>query len=313
MSNLRKIKTTFNNLKKNPRPILRNALVKDNKLYISDNDNSVKFKECFELNSGLHSIETLGLINRPIQDNQDDHLGHFASHLFNLPDGIEYQMVSSIETLESYLPYISNDATRLHLNCLAISKGFLVATNGHILKFKELNFKPENEYLFHIDGLKYLIKLCKIFKVKEIKLNYTESHVFFDGQDFTFSSKLIKREYPKFQAVIPSKFAHKCVITNWIDFKSYKKLFNQRSFSCELYSLEGKVFMRPSGEHKEQIWQLGEYDKLDAIPDFKIGFNACYLDNALNVKGTNSFIMKFNNELAPIQFNDGVIIMPLKL
>jgi hypothetical protein len=294
---------------------MRYALVANDSTFLSDLSTSVKLKGFNGLNNGLHLVDTLGLVDKPIQDNIDDHLGVASPWLFNIDDHtakhqIEYQYGILASTLESYLPFISTDETRPNLSTLAVSAGHLVATNGHILKFRELNFKPENDYLFNIEGVKYLIKLCKIFKLKDITLQYTNELVYVDTEHFTFSSKLTKREYPKFQAVIPSKFAHKCVITQWIDLKTYKKLFNPRSWSCEVYSKEGKVFMRPSGEHYNEVFTIGEYQ---GDKDFIIGFNVKYLDNALNVKGTKSFIMKFNNELAPIMFNNDVVIMPLKL
>lgn len=300
MPTLKQIKTSLNFIKRNKhQPILQNVLVKRDGLYATNLETSVLIKDTFGLDEGLHHINTLGLV-----DGVND-----ANMIEQMPvnemstDKIDKQLLNCDE-LKDLLNYVK-DETRLYLNGIAISCDHLVATNGHIMKSYGLHEKCDNSYIMPSDSIKILLKLCKLYKLENIEVIFSESFAVIDNSMFTVKMRLIEREYPKWQAVVPVSFNKQIKVSNWINYKELKPLIKEhRSNAVKLKSIEGNVVLIPS-KYPNNQYIIGKCDD-----EFDIGFNCEYLNIA--AKGDAAFTIKYNNNINAINVN-GAIVMPLKL
>ena len=301
MTTLKQLKPVLNSLKSKCRPILNNVYVENGKMVMTDMETTLEVNDCFNLEEGFHAIETLGLIGANKEISKDDY--PLIDFTFDYPVD---QFKWSQNSIESFLPFTSNDETRIFLNGIAVNDGHLVATTGHILKYEKIDNDITSNYIMPRTSLKILNNLLKKFKVKEditIKLN--EGYMLTKNEYFTFKCRLIQRDYPKWLAVVPTKYAHEFVIDNKLDVKELKPLFNPRTNGIKITLLSGKVFAAISGY--DQNYLIGHCDE---DLDFTIGVNAMYLDTCLN--GSNISVVKFNNGLSPMLANNN-IVMPLKI
>jgi len=226
---------------------------------------------------------------------------------------------------------ISTDETRLYLNGiffqLTDSKLRAVAIDGHRLALLDTQeFIGENKFL--IDGviiprkgINELKKIAETYPDEEIKLSLDDSFMFVNARDEYFLSiRLIAREYPKYQTVIPSKttlkfHVDKQAILNAV--KRVKILSNEKTNGIKILAENNQLTI--STNHPA----LGKaIEKLPVSYEGKsteIGFNAKYLIETLSVLNDTDVVFEFNNELSPVivkaedlpEFLG--IIMPLKL
>ena len=301
MVTLQQLKSTFNFIKKFPRKLLTRVFVDGTSIMLTDLETIIRIKDNFGLKNGFHEVDTLGLVNNPTTDDIED----YPSHLFEFEFDSEYSFELSQQKLQSFIPFMSKDETRPMLNSLAINNDHLVATTGFILKFEELEVSTDNEYILPSSSLIILNKLLKKYKIKDdnnIQLN--GEYFLVDNKYFTFKSKLILRDYPKWGAIVPSKFNNNFIINKWINIKELKPLFN-KSNAIEIKLEHGNVNLRI--KKYDAVYKIGE---CDPNIDFTFGFNAKLLDHCLNSAGDN--LVKYNNEYAPFLINNN-IGMPLKL
>ncbi|MBD66942.1 MAG: DNA polymerase III subunit beta [Halobacteriovoraceae bacterium] len=226
---------------------------------------------------------------------------------------------------------ISNDETRINLNGIYLqnieSKLRAVAIDGHrlalldILDFNYDNHALKDGIIIPKKGIGELKKLAESNLDGEIKINIDESFIYANSNDEYFLSvRLIAREYPKYQTVIPSKTTHTLLIEKNIFYNAVKRiklLSNEKTngIKCSFSSSELLITAdHPSlGQAKESI-QV-EYDG----PEMEIGFNARYMIDALSILDVNEIIFEFNNELSPVIIRSNEeenflgIIMPLKI
>ena len=237
MTTLKQLKPLFNKFKKSHRPILNNVLVDSEGIKVHDLETTLLIKDNFGLEHGLHNIETLGLVGPGDKDVEE-------YPLLTLEIDPVDKVKVNLEEIDTLLPFVSSDETRLQLNGIAINSNNLVACDGHTLKNKELNQNVKNDYIIPKDSLKLLSKVMKKFKIPKtnnFNIHLNEQFAVIDNHKFTLVSKLIQRDYPKWKAVIPVKYKNEIKITNWINFKELKPLFNKRTFACKLELNEGKV------------------------------------------------------------------------
>jgi len=226
---------------------------------------------------------------------------------------------------------ISLDETRLNLNGIFLqeidSKIRAVATDGHRLSM--LDTEVENAEMRVLLGgviiprksINELKKLTESFSENLIKVSLDESFMYVNAQDKYFLSiRLIAREYPKYEAVIPPKTTHKLVADKDLFFNAVKRIkimSNEKSNGVRLHLGKNEMTItanHPSlGEAREKI-QV-EYDG----NEMEIGFNAKYLSDTLSVFSDGNVSLELNNELSPVLIKSENlsgylgIIMPLKL
>ena len=226
---------------------------------------------------------------------------------------------------------ISTDETRLYLNGIYFqmtdSKLRSVAIDGHRLALLDTHeFIGENKFL--VDGviiprkgISELKKISDTYPEEDVAISLDDSFMFVNARnEYYLSIRLIAREYPKYQTVIPSKTTHKVdidrnAILNAV--KRIKILSNEKTNGIKLNIAPGTLTI--STNHPA----LGQANETLAISyegkATEIGFNAKYLIDSLSVFNETDITFEFNNELSPVVIKaDDLpdflgIIMPLKL
>lgn len=300
--NLKQLKPKLNFIKKikTCRPILTMVKVTKNSLEVNDLETYVTIKDNHGLSEGLHYYDTLGLVASE---------GAVDINEYPLPPVGTHQdvILVSLSDLEHTLKYASKDETRLYLNGVAINGGYMVATDGHTLNRVKLEKETSRNYIMPRNSLTVLIKLLKGYKFTGlIRIEFNDSHALVENAQFKVSMRLIERDYPKWQAIIPTKgFLNEVDVSEMPDFKDFKLLLNKRSNACIIKASEGYVYLVPK-LHPDNSYVIGAYTG----DDFELGFNFNYLVRA--AKKDKAFKIKFNNLLSPCEVN-GSIVMPLKL
>jgi len=226
---------------------------------------------------------------------------------------------------------ISTDETRTFLNGIFIQTidSYLraVAIDGHRLAL--INIKEfEGNFESLIDGI--IIPKKGILELKKIADSYQddfltfstdESYLYVNSDDNNFLTiRLISRDYPKYQTIIPNKTVERMVVDKDQILQAVKRirlLSNEKTHGVK-FSLTNNLLSvnanHPSlGNAKEDVQVEYSGD------DISIGFNAKYIIDSLSVFETNEVTFEFNNELSPVvikseSLSDYLgIIMPLKL
>lgn len=226
---------------------------------------------------------------------------------------------------------ISTDETRLYLNGIFLqltdSKLRSVAIDGHRLALLDtFEFMGDNKFLTDgvivpRKGISELKKIADSYPDDEVSMSLDDSFMFINARnEYYLSIRLIAREYPKYQTVIPSKTTNRFEIDRNAILNAVKRikiLSNEKTNGVKLNIQKNELLI--STNHPA----LGQANEtLPIIYDGKpteIGFNAKYLIESLSVLNETDVIFEFNNELSPvvIKANDLPeflgIIMPLKL
>ena len=153
--------------------------------------------------------------------------------------------------------------------------------------------------------MKYLVNLCKKFKMIQVKIQVDGSFFKVDNEHFTLMGRLIAREYLKYKAVVPKTTNKEMNIVEPVKFKDIKDILNKRSFKVNLESKNGQAFLVVEGtEFKKQVG-TNEFNS-------DIGFNLKYLEFLTKLDSK----LMFNNELSPFMAAKGNITriaMPMKI
>lgn len=226
---------------------------------------------------------------------------------------------------------ISTDETRLLLNGIYLqltdSKLRAVATDGHRLALLDTHeFIGENKFL--VDGvivprkgIAELKKVAENYPDEDVSISLDDSFMFVNAKnEYFLSIRLIAREYPKYQTVIPSKTVNHFTIDRNAVLNAVKRikiLSNEKTNGVKLNIQKNELIISTNhpalGQATETIPTL-----YDGKPT-EIGFNAKYLIENLQVLNETDVVFEFNNELSPVVIKAVDlpeflgIIMPLKL
>ncbi|MCY4645179.1 MAG: DNA polymerase III subunit beta [Bacteriovoracales bacterium] len=227
---------------------------------------------------------------------------------------------------------ISHDETRLFLNGIFLqqkdSKLRAVATNGYTFALTEsdsISASHENldkGIIIPKKGVSELKKLAEQNSSSPIKISVNESFMFIKIEEkCLLSIRLIARDYPPYQTVIPSQTSYSMTISrlNLLNaIRRVKVLANERSNAIK-FSL-GQDELTVSANHPE----LGEASEKLQMSNFEgeamdIGFNAKYMMDSLSVLGDDDVTFEFNNSMSPVVVKSIKnkeflgMVMPLKL
>lgn len=226
---------------------------------------------------------------------------------------------------------ISYDETRLFLNGIFLqelnSKLRAVSTNGYSLALVEAGTIEktsevlEDGIIIPKKGVFELKKLAESFPTENIKLFVDESFMHINAMDKHFLSvRLIARDYPPYQTVIPNKTTYSMTVqkNNLVTaIKRVKLLANEKSNAIKLTMHNNELTI--SANHPT----LGDAcEKIDVEytgKDIEIGFNAKFIMDSLSVYDDGDVTFEFNNELSPFiikssQMSEFLgVVMPLKL
>jgi DNA polymerase III sliding clamp (beta) subunit (PCNA family) len=295
---LEQLKTKLNYLKKNKRPILNMVQVTVDGLQCTDLETDIKIKNTFSLNQGLQKLDSLGLL-----PSSNDMINEYPE-LFLKTDYSRDTVTVKIDDLFYCAKFASNDETRLYLNCVAFDSGYMVGIDGHTMKTYKTK-KLDESYLIPRTSLKVLDGLIKGYKIKgDITFNFDDSFAYVDNEFFSFKSRLIKREFPKWQTVVPAKYKYNLLMSDLPSLKTIKPLLNPKTNIVHVTSVNKKLSLVIPNQ--DLSYPIGEYQG----DDFTLGVNMTYLERACN--GEKLVCLKFNNELAPLEINNA-IVMPIKV
>ena len=291
MTTIKKMKTALNYINKNTHDNLNHVYCDGDKLHTYDLETSVTVLNSFGLDKGSYKLKT---IEHGLKSDKD--LYHFSP----APSLATCKTTLNVSDLEDILQHASKDCTRLYLNGVYFHDNVAVATDGHTLKRIELNGNLESGYILPSTSIKTLLKLCKAFKVSEITIGFNDDFASVECSDFRLSSRLIQREYPRYQNAIPSKFETTLKID--VTFKDYK-------------SLEGRAIIEVSnGEVMLKFSKSTEFVKIigkcDVLTELRVSFDIDYLIRAQ--RKDREIEIKINNDMSPCEIN-GAIVMPVRL
>ncbi len=226
---------------------------------------------------------------------------------------------------------ISNDETRIYLNGIYLqevnSRLRAVATDGHRLALYEMDLDDKQKVEALINGViipkkgVYELKKMTETNLSKIKIAMDESFLILNSsENYFLSIRLISREYPKYQAVIPSRTTYKLVADKTLLFDAVKRIkimANEKSNGVRIKISSKELVI--TANHPS----LGNaQEKIDVNYDGKemvIGFNAKYLMETLSTLDEGEVSFELNNELSPVIVKSEKhpnylgIIMPLKL
>lgn len=226
---------------------------------------------------------------------------------------------------------ISTDETRLYLNGiffqLTDSKLRAVAIDGHRLALLDTHeFIGENKFL--VDGvivprkgISELKKIADTFPEDDVAISLDDSFMFVNARnEYYLSIRLIAREYPKYQTVIPAKTTNRFHIDRNAVLNAVKRikiLSNEKTNGIKFNIQKNELVISTNhpalGQASENLPIT--YDQKPT----EIGFNAKYLIESLSVLNETDVTFEFNNELSPVVIKAEDIpeflgiIMPLKL
>ena len=227
---------------------------------------------------------------------------------------------------------ISNDETRIYLNGLFFQevnkKLRAVATDGHRLSLIETETIGDELSTNHlINGIIVPRKgVSELRRMTDndgdiIQIAVDESFLFAKlNEDYILSIRLIARDYPKYQAVIPSQTTSKLVTDRSKLYEAIKRIrimTNEKSNQVRLNIRDDQMELsanHPSLGKAKEILSINYSGK-----PLEIGFNAKYLIDVLSILEEGEVELELNNEISPVvikspELDDYLgIIMPLKL
>ncbi|EQC50010.1 DNA polymerase III, beta subunit [Bacteriovorax sp. BSW11_IV] len=236
-----------------------------------------------------------------------------------------------IEIINKTSYAISDDETRLQLNGIYLHeveyKLRAVATDGLRLSLVETDLEQGNidtlinGIIIPKKGVFEIKKLAENYPDKKITISVDESFMYINANnEYYLSIRLIAREYPKYQAIIPSKTTYSITVEkqNLLDaIRRIKIMANEKSNGVRILIQEKEMTI--TANHPS----LG--DAQETIPvefngkEMEVGFNARFLIDTLQTIDEGEISIELNNELTPviIKSNNSPnylgIIMPLKI
>jgi len=170
-------------------------------------------------------------------------------------------------------------------------------------------------------GISEIKKIADAFAESTLTVSLDESFLYLSANDEYFLSvRLIAREYPKYQTVIPSKTSYSMIVDKNALLNAVKRikiLSNEKTNGIKVGVSNGLLTVsanHPSLGHAKETVPV-EYEG----EEMEIGFNAKYMIESLMVLDVDEVIYEFNNELSPVVVRSDAepdflgIIMPLKL
>jgi DNA polymerase-3 subunit beta len=226
---------------------------------------------------------------------------------------------------------ISTDETRLFLNGIYLqeidSKLRAVATDGHRLSMIDTELEDNNiENLINgiiipRKGVNELKRVAESFPKALINISVDDSFMYVNcDEKYFLSIRLISREYPKYQAVIPQKTSFTMTADKASLFDALRRIkimSNEKSNGVRVKLCEREITLMANHP------SLG--DARETIPvdytgkEMEIGFNAKYLIDTLATFEEGEIQFELNNEFSAVVIkspnvpNMLGIIMPLKL
>lgn len=246
------------------------------------------------------------------------------------PFGVKCGDLKKIIDRTSYA--ISNDETRIFLNGIffqsTVNSLKAVATDGYRLALIEIpgiqttDSRLSEGFILPKKGVAELRKTVDTLSHNDqLEMQLDENFLYVKtSQDNLFAIRLISRDFPKYQANIPTKTSYKMDVNreNLITaIKRVKVLANEKTNGVKMSLRPGQIQISSNhptlGEASEIIPAVYDGKNLD------IGFSAKYLLDSFASIDSQQLSLEFNNELSPVILKSKEmpeyfgVIMPLRL
>lgn len=300
---------------KNFSDILRELPNSNLELKLDENENSLKIN-CGDIHFTLLIYKNEDFPQLVFQNKQNE---------FSIPSEKVLEIISKTSHA------ISTDETRLFLNGIYLqeidSKLRAVATDGHRLSMIDTELEDSNidnlinGIIVPRKGVNELKRVAESFPKSLINLSVDDSFMYVNcDEKYFLSIRLISREYPKYQAVIPQKTSFTMTADKASLFDALRRIkimSNEKSNGVRVKLSEKEITLMANHP------SLG--DARETIPvdysgkEMEIGFNAKYLIDTLATFEEGEIQFELNNEFSAVVIkspnvpNMLGIIMPLKL
>ncbi|MEZ4870994.1 MAG: DNA polymerase III subunit beta [Bdellovibrionales bacterium] len=232
---------------------------------------------------------------------------------YNTKEFTQFNAKTFSEMIEKTIYSVSNDETRYHLNGVYFENSVengdntfrMVATDGHRLSVID---RKIGDKLVGFSGQGVIIPrkgLNEIRKIIEGKEDSFEMAI--EGAQLIVKTgstvlmiRLIEGKYPNYQQLIPQSLKQSIKVRKdelYSTLKRVSLLSNQKSKGVTFSLSDGKMQVSSNnpemGDAKEEI-------NIDySGDDFKIGFNAKYILDALSSISEESITLEMNDQLSP--------------
>lgn len=240
-------------------------------------------------------------------------VGMAADEYPKIPDMAADKMVAMDpavlkEMIDKTLYSVSTDETRYVLNGVFLEPGTdvlnVVSTDGHRLSLCNRKVPGIQEGLNRsvIMPRKGLTELRRMLEDGDgdLQLGFRESHAVARRGNVSLVMRLIEGRFPDYRQVVPAASERKVTLSRPVLQETLKRvslLSTDRSNSVRI-ELQ-KDLMRVSSQNPD-LGEATEDIPVDyAGDDLKIGFNAKYLQDAVNAVGSENITLEFNDELSP--------------
>lgn len=213
------------------------------------------------------------------------------------------------EMIDKTIYSVSSDETRYHLNGvyfeISPQQGFkMVATDGHRMSLVSKSAQTSKTQVNQgvIIPRKGLHEIKKILESIEgdVEIALEGSQFILRSDSITLMIRLIEGKYPNYQQFIPTKLPQKILVNRNAFLSSLKKvsmMANEKSKAVLLNLSKGKMEITSNnpelGEAKDEI----EVDYQGQ--EFKIGFNARYIQEVLSSMQQEEVDFELNDQLSP--------------
>ncbi len=205
----------------------------------------------------------------------------------------------------------------------------VVATDGHRLAVSSLPLKSEVQLMQLILPRKAVLELLRLLSDREVQLTMTlgHTHVRFQMDQLTFTTKLLDGRYPDYHRVIPKESNH--LVT--IDQEAFKSalsraaiLSNEKFRGVRLQFSNHQLMISANNPEREEAQE--ELDIAYEGAAIDIGFNVGYLLDILNVidaqkiqfslgSGNASALIRehFETDATPVSHQSLFVVMPVRI
>lgn len=280
------------------RPILNKVNVIDSHIYATNLDAMLRIKNNYGLKNGLHSIELLGYDN-PVDASDYPEI--------NFNEKIKECLKVSVKELDIISRSASKDETRPQLMTIYFDTSHIVSCDGYTMQYKK-HSGLNNSYLLNINDFKLITDFLKAEKIDQIEIKFNDDYAIIESDNFLIMSRLIKREYPSWKNIIPTKFKIKANYQMNYKFSDMKNLLNKFHQQVKMIHKDNKIYILPSESKVLNEIEIGTYSSNEKIIDYFINFKL--LSDI--TKELKDYEIKYNQNVSPILINDCKIIMPMK-
>ncbi len=225
---------------------------------------------------------------------------------------------------------ISTDETRPFLNGMFFqvinSSLRTVAVDGYRLALLDIeDFNGPEDFLtdgiiIPRKGIGEVKKLAETYPHSDIRFALDDSFIYISCEDYYVSVRLIAREFPKYQAHIPTKTKYSMNVDRSALIKAIKRiriLANEKTNGVKLNISNNKLTISANHSIIGDAFEIVDVNYTG--DEMSIGFNAKYLLDTLSVLPDSEVIFEFNSELHPVVVKSEElpqylgILMPLRL